>query len=266
LQRAFFRRMQPARAGDLKASALVFAPHQDDETLGCGGTIALKRADGATVGCVFMTDGATSHSTFMDGKELSRLRNDEALAATAVLGIPRQQVHFLDLPDGRLAEYHPIAVGAVASLLRTYSPQQVFVPFRLDVTPDHEATYRIVSEAIASCGRPVQVCEYPVWTWNHWPWVPLSLRPSRDTLLELLACRRIVRLLKEFRRGVFIGEVLNTKRRALAEHKTQMTVMKPGTGWPTLADVSNGAFLNCFFQQYEVFKCSPAGNGCAATR
>jgi hypothetical protein len=26
-----------------KTSAIVFAPHQDDETLGCGGTVILKR-------------------------------------------------------------------------------------------------------------------------------------------------------------------------------------------------------------------------------
>ena len=34
---------------DLEKSAVVFAPHPDDETLGCGGTIALKVRAGAEV-------------------------------------------------------------------------------------------------------------------------------------------------------------------------------------------------------------------------
>lgn len=38
-------------------SAIVFSPHQDDETLGCGGMIALRRAQNIPVSVVFLTDG-----------------------------------------------------------------------------------------------------------------------------------------------------------------------------------------------------------------
>ena len=40
-----------------RAPAIVFAPHPDDETLGCGGTILKKRSLGAPVEVVFLTDG-----------------------------------------------------------------------------------------------------------------------------------------------------------------------------------------------------------------
>src|SRR5438067_976178 len=41
-------------------SIMVIAPHQDDETFGCGGLIALQREGGATVKVVFLTDGGNS--------------------------------------------------------------------------------------------------------------------------------------------------------------------------------------------------------------
>jgi hypothetical protein len=45
----------------LRRSAVVFAPHPDDETLGCGGTIVRKIRAGARVRLVVMTDGGSSH-------------------------------------------------------------------------------------------------------------------------------------------------------------------------------------------------------------
>jgi hypothetical protein len=67
----------------------------------------------------------------------------------------------------------------------------------------------------------------------------------------------------EFRTGVFVGDVLDRKMQALAQHRSQMTVLVPGTDWPTLADISAGEFLRCFFQDYEVFRCwnFPARSG-----
>ena len=42
-------------------AAMVFAPHPDDETLGCGGTVVKLRRAGVDVHIVFMTDGRHSH-------------------------------------------------------------------------------------------------------------------------------------------------------------------------------------------------------------
>ena len=40
------------------ASALVLAPHYDDEVLGCGGLVAQLAAAGATVRVLFLSDSA----------------------------------------------------------------------------------------------------------------------------------------------------------------------------------------------------------------
>ena len=42
----------------LRRPAFILAPHPDDETFGCGGTIARKLAAGATIHVIVMTDGS----------------------------------------------------------------------------------------------------------------------------------------------------------------------------------------------------------------
>ena len=49
---------------------LVFAPHPDDEILGCGGTLALLRQKGCSIKVIFVTDGSGAGSLEFPGKIL----------------------------------------------------------------------------------------------------------------------------------------------------------------------------------------------------
>src|SRR5690242_4645032 len=82
---------------------LVLAPHPDDESLGCGGLIAACCARGQDVYVVILTDGAGSHPHSRDypAARLSRLREEEARAAVAALGLADDRISFFGLPDGR---------------------------------------------------------------------------------------------------------------------------------------------------------------------
>ena len=145
------------------------------------------------------------------------------------------------------------------ALLSRTQPEQVFVPYEADGYPDHEATYRIVTEALNDAGLKPSIYEYPVWLWNQWPWVPLNLRPNRESLVALWRLFRSglgLGTFEEFEAAVFVGEVLSRKRHALDQHRSQMTQLLPAVEWPILSDVSGGAFLNCFFQDFEIFRCS----------
>ena len=164
---------------------MVFAPHQDDETLGCGGTVVLKRRTGATVALVFMTDGTTSHRRFMEEEELRSIRKAEASGAAAILGLSPEDVHFLNFPDGGLKRFHSDAVSRVASLLDRYRPAEVYVPYRSDGTPDHESTHGVIVEAVNNTGRPTEICEYPIWFWNQWPWVPQDVKFDRESVIGM---------------------------------------------------------------------------------
>jgi LmbE family N-acetylglucosaminyl deacetylase len=208
-----------------------------------------------------MTDGATSHQSFMDSESLRKLRRAEALEATAVLGLGPERVHFLDFPDSKLGSHHRAAVSRVSGLLEALTPEEVYVPYRLDGTPDHEATYRIVVESLQSAGRAIRVFEYPLWFWNRWPWVQIEIRMSRNTIAatrSAFGAQLGMKMLREFRSGVFVRSALERKREALAKYRSQMTELQTGKAWPTLGDVSGGEFLRCFFQDFEVYRCPNA--------
>jgi len=258
LRRLLYRRLQPELAPQVARNALILAPHQDDETLGCGGTILLKRDAGTRVNVAFMTDGSTSHRQFMAAAELCRRRRAEAIEACEVLGVKQDDLRFFDFPDGKLGHHHDAAVPMVVASIDPCRPLEIFVPYQHDVTSDHEATFRIATEAIRKSRQQVQLYEYPIWTWNRWPWVRLSAPLGRDGLRAVMqACASGLGLshLRRFRSGVQIRGAIDRKREALSRHRTQMAAVISEVPWPTLGDVSNGDFLDCFFQDYEVFRC-----------
>lgn len=152
-----------------RKSAMVFAPHQDDETLGCGGMIALKRKLCVPVRVVFLTDGQASHDTQsgFERDELVQIRKQEALTALTILGIKSSEITFLDLPDGTLDrlsdEQRQLTIGRLTRLLLAFRPEEVYVPHRRDRHKDHEATYELVQAAILQAGVQVELLQYPVW-------------------------------------------------------------------------------------------------------
>lgn len=89
---------------------LVFAPHSDDETLGCGGMLATSVENGAQVRVVLVTNGdgfriavgrayKTLRVTPMRCIEFAYKRQKETLRALGALGVTQRQVTFLGYPD-----------------------------------------------------------------------------------------------------------------------------------------------------------------------
>jgi LmbE family N-acetylglucosaminyl deacetylase len=246
-------RLRRWREEDLGQPAVVFAPHQDDEVLGCGGTILRKRRAGAHVTVAFTTDGAASHAHLMAGEEMSRRRQVEAVAACGKLGVAADDVVFLGFPDGQLSKHLDEAARRVGDVLRRQPFAEVFIPHYHDGPPDHLATTQAVLAALKSHDRPVTVYEYPVWLWCHWPWVglPGGLRERLRNFRKSLGANW--RLVRDFCCFVPVGELLEQKRAALAEHKSQVERLIPDPRWSVLADVFEGQFLACSFQQREIF-------------
>ncbi|WP_331280980.1 PIG-L deacetylase family protein [Fischerella sp. PCC 9605] len=137
-------------------SAMVFSPHQDDETLGCGGMIALKRSLGVTVEVVFLTDGRYGRPDWIKAETIAEIRQREALNALDILRVANSQTHFLNQIDGSLQyllnDQRQHIIDQLAQRLRLFMPEEVYVPHRKDVHGDHEATYQLVKEAIAASG------------------------------------------------------------------------------------------------------------------
>jgi LmbE family N-acetylglucosaminyl deacetylase len=259
--RSWLRRGKPLpiRAGQRIA---VFAPHPDDETLGCGGAIALGRRAGAKVSIIIMTDGRRSHRHLMPEPEIARMRSNEAYLAAETLGVERQDLVLLDYADGALAFHRPAALAAVRQLLLDRRPDLILLPTRLEEPEDHYSTFEIVMAAVRDTGCKADLFEYPVWFWMQWPFVPLALPSRSDLPRQLLATARSGwRLLREFNHCCILADTIETKRAALNQYASQMTRIVPTARWQTLGDVADGAFLDCLLQPMEVFRrAAPQGH------
>jgi len=241
---------------NLKKSAVVFSPHFDDETLGCGGTIIKKKRVGADVKIVFMTDGSKSHSHLIAEDKLKAIRKTESLTASSSLGLTENDVFFLDFEETKLSEHISSAVNKVVDILSSQQPDEVFIPYRRDPTLwslDHLSTNRIVMSALQENVKKASVYEYPIWMWYHQPFLS-ALMSDPKKIFGSLKNRLVsgLNLLKDFRSSVYVGDVLQLKRAALNHYKSQMTRLIPDSDWQTLGDLSNGKFLECFFQEYEI--------------
>lgn len=156
---------------------LVLAPHQDDETLGCGGLLATKRLVASPVHVAFLTDGSASHRGHptLTPATLAELRAAEARIALRQLGVERPAIHFLGAPDGRLdrltAEESASLSSQLGQLLARVRPDEIFLPYRHDGSTEHEAAFRLVAAALRASGQSPRILEFPVWCW----WNPLLL-------------------------------------------------------------------------------------------
>jgi LmbE family N-acetylglucosaminyl deacetylase len=242
------------REDDMRRPAIVFSPHFDDETLGCGGTIIKKKRAGADVKIVFMTDGSKSHRHLIAEDELKAIRASEGLAASRLLGLDAGDVFLLGFEETMLCEHVNIATDRIIKILMRHQPDEIFIPYYRELplwSEDHLATNKIVLSALQKYGRKVVIYEYPIW---FWPWTNVPINNHR-VFLTILKNTFITpwNLLMDFLCFVYIGDVLEHKRSALDQHRSQMTRLIPDPDWLTLGDVSSGKFLESFFQEHEVF-------------
>jgi LmbE family N-acetylglucosaminyl deacetylase len=239
-------RARPLDRAAMLAPAIVFSPHQDDETLGCGGTIVKKRRLGARVQMVYLTDGSGSPPNLPAG-EVKALREREARAACQQLGIEPENVTFCGFVDGGLTEAKDRAIERVAEYLREHLAEQVYIPYRQDRDPglDHVAAHEIVLSALREVGFKGAVYEYPIWYWRFWPQTRIPIRGQHGVWKTLPRSRPAnLRALAEFNACVEIEDVLEDKRIALEEHRSQMAALN---------SIRSGAFRRWFFGKREVF-------------
>ncbi|MAM87376.1 MAG: PIG-L domain-containing protein [unclassified Hahellaceae] len=195
---------------------LVVAPHPDDESLGCGGTIALLRRYERPVHILFVSDGTMSHPNSLRFKKQVRrmIREEEAHAAAAVLNVAAQNLHFLRLPDTRIpypgsepetSQAFEAAVADVGHILDRVKPATVLLPWQYDEHRDHAASWHIGVSALNRSELPVRRLEYPMW----------GMERDCDSHANLLAQHDCV--------AIDIRNVVPEKQRAIAAHRSQVS-------------------------------------------
>lgn len=144
---------------DLKEKRiLVFAPHQDDEVLGCGCMIKQALEQKGHVKCIYMTDGSQSLSEELTPQELVELRKVEALRLAGSWGM--EEPIFIGCPDGQLIHDDEGVARRIADVIERYRPDAVFIPYFLDGHRDHTAVSGIYLASVKQLEHPKEFETY----------------------------------------------------------------------------------------------------------
>jgi LmbE family N-acetylglucosaminyl deacetylase len=172
---------------------LILAPHPDDEALNCSGIIQESIKMGLPLKIVFLTNGDSNEWSFLiyrrhpvisqsSAEGMGRVRHDEAIASSKVMGLSPDQLIFLGYPDfGTLAiwnvewdgsppyesiltrvtsvpydfAFRPNAAYKGEEILRDlkkilgdFKPTKIFVSHPADHNPDHQALYLFTTLAL----------------------------------------------------------------------------------------------------------------------
>ncbi|MEM7587193.1 MAG: PIG-L family deacetylase [Acidobacteriota bacterium] len=175
-------------------SALVLAPHYDDEVLGAGGLVTQLTASGAVVRVLFLSDSGGAEGDTEARKAMSQRRRQEAKAASQVLAVAG--IEHLEVPDGSLEHHLDQVADGIRKALMSQRPGLLLVPSPLEVSADHRATFAALhrvlgglrrGDALWPLVRDLEILAYEI---NH-PQNPdllVDISGEVETLRQAMAC------------------------------------------------------------------------------
>lgn len=127
------------------STVLVIAPHPDDETLGCGGTLLRHRAEGDSIHWLIATrmdpqDGWPAERIKARAAELDKVQSHYGFASREEFSLVTTRVD--QVPRGEL-------VRAFADAYEKIKPEIIYLPFDGDAHSDH----RHIAEAAVAASK-----------------------------------------------------------------------------------------------------------------
>ncbi len=173
----------------LGSRILVFSPHPDDDVFALGGTLLKHKKANDTIKVIYLTDGSRGTPERIRDKSLIEIRQKEAQAALAVLGI--DDFTFWGYQDGKLVK-NSTTYKAAYNILSDFQPEIIYLPHFLDNQPDHFETNRIVLAALfESIEGPIRTEKKLPNAWPHlriWAyevWSPIFINRLVDISKEI---------------------------------------------------------------------------------
>ncbi|TPQ25230.1 PIG-L deacetylase family protein [Methylomonas sp. HW2-6] len=124
-------------------NVIAVAPHADDETLGCGGTLLRHARAGDRIHWLLLTK-MTAEQGFSEARisardrEIAEVSRHYGFASVDVLDFPCTRLDSIAKGD---------LIAKISSVFQTLRPEVVYLPFRGDVHSDHA----VAADAVMSC-------------------------------------------------------------------------------------------------------------------
>jgi LmbE family N-acetylglucosaminyl deacetylase len=124
---------------------LVIAPHPDDETLGCGGTLLKHISAGDQVHWLIVTS-ISSASGFSAARVTQRDEEIKTVAASyGFAGVYQSEFQTMRLDRVEKLQL----IDSVASVVQKTQPDTIYIPYRNDAHSDHAAVF----DAAVACTK-----------------------------------------------------------------------------------------------------------------
>ncbi len=137
-------------------SILVLAPHQDDETIGAGGTLLLAAKMGIKIDIIFATDGTskqTKDNPLPD--DIVEIRQSEALKVCSEYGATVHQLSIYNAePNPSLKD-----LDQISDIIHSVNPQVVMMPWILDSPPKH----RLINHLLWLINERKSLPDFEIW-------------------------------------------------------------------------------------------------------
>jgi len=130
---------------------LCFAPHPDDEMLGCGGSLIKARNKKYKIGICYLTMGENGSPKFSPNT-LKKIRREEALTVCKKLGVIKEDIYFMNIPDNQIDANNYKSYLKIISLLRMFRPNTVYLPHENENYHDHKQANRLIQRALDMSG------------------------------------------------------------------------------------------------------------------
>jgi len=230
----------------MEKRVIVFAPHPDDEILGCGGTIARKIDEGYEIFIVYLTDGRNvlrDLGIFSNPSplEIKEIRKKEAKKATKIIGIPPKNLIFLDIEDGMLKKHQKLAQTKITEILKNY-PVEIYFPQEREYNIDHRITNMLVKKVIKTINFNPYVYKYII-AWIY-PFNIIShIYPDnfKHKVISIFTRQDIIQN--------DISDYIKIKKKALKKYQSQLSIVSSKQKSPALKK----SFLKNFLNNKETF-------------
>jgi N-acetylglucosamine malate deacetylase 1 len=126
-------------------TVLVVAPHPDDETLGCGGTLLRHISEGNLVHWLIVTmmteeAGYLPEIIAQRSREIETVRRLYGFTSVSTLNLPTSHIDESPMSD---------VIDKIGRIFKQTKPSIVYVPYRGDVHTDHA----FVFDAVTACSK-----------------------------------------------------------------------------------------------------------------
>lgn len=140
---------------------LIFAPHNDDEVLGAGGTLSKFANQGNDVFVCEVTSG--------ENKVIVDKIKSEALKAHAIIGV--KQTFFLDLPVVAINQVPVSEINEkMLEIVKIVDPEIAFIPHKGDIHTDHVEVAKSAMVALRPVTAPNLKAIYAYETLSETEW------------------------------------------------------------------------------------------------